>query len=113
MAATQVQLGEDDAVVAPDLRHLPDHAVHGGGEVGGVGDLRPEMAMEADEFEVRLPQDESRGVAGLAVDDGKPNFWSATPVATARWAWMSMPGVTRTRTPGRAGPRRGRAGGSR
>src|SRR5439155_10028722 len=62
---TEVDLGKLDAVLVADVLQQPDDAVGGDFEARGVEDLRPDVAVDADEFEPVELQGTPYGLGGL------------------------------------------------
>lgn len=69
VSAADVQLRQGDAVLVADPGHQPDHAAHGGDVRLHGGDLRADVAVQADQFEVRLVEYPGDGVLRGAVRD--------------------------------------------
>ncbi len=71
VAAAHVELGERGAVGVADAGHQAHHAAQGADVRFDVGDLGADVAVQADEFELRLAQDAGDGVLGGSVGEGQ------------------------------------------
>ena len=74
MAATDIELPQNDAVVVPDVGHRCDHAADCLVVVVRVGDLRSEMAVQPDEVQRRLIEYPPYRAGCLATRQGEPEL---------------------------------------
>ena len=74
VAAADVQLGEDDAVLGADVGHGGDHPVDGFAVQGGVSDLRADVAVQPDQIQDRMRQHALYRVGSVALGEGESEF---------------------------------------
>src|ERR1700683_3973183 len=74
MAATDIELPQNDAVVVTDVGHRSDHAPDGVVVVARVGYLRSEMAVQPDEVQRRLIQHPPHRAGCLTTRQGEPEL---------------------------------------
>ena len=79
MAATDIQLGQDDAVPGTDVGHGGDHPANRLAVERGIGDLRADMTVQPDQVEAGVRQHARHRVRGVPTVEGEPELLVADP----------------------------------
>ncbi len=79
MAATDVEFGEDHAVPGADVGHRGDHPANRFAVEPGVGDLRTDMTVQADQVEVGVGEHPGNRLGGPPGVECEPELLVADP----------------------------------